>query len=231
MTIQNETSTEETEEGKESTEVDYKVEFETLKTSYGTLEQKMKSLEGRQAVKVDGPDMVAAMTEMRAESARMRRQLLEVSDIAEDQKKSGLDALDTEERQRAERSEFVTRSNRIADRTFDRIEKSGVPADSPEIKAFVESWSSATKLSDREDIADQIEDYLATAVKERTKAEKEAEDKKETEKDQEQNRDENSLASGIKTSSGSGRSPSWDQAQKIKNVSDISDAEYKKLVS
>jgi hypothetical protein len=186
----------------QSTEVDYKVEYEKLTEANDKLEQEFKTLKGRQQVRVDGPDVVSQLGEVKSEMRRMRREQrrdsLENSYIDDDTKKASLQKLDDEERQEQYQSVTTQHAKRLATRLGAKIERAGIPTDNPTIQAAVQKWGEARTPDEYDAIFDDLDDYIEDtrgAALESTR--------------QEQNRTSETLAVGATVGAASGVSPDW----------------------
>jgi hypothetical protein len=186
----------------QSAEVDYKAEYEKLTESNGKLEQEYKTLRGRQQVKVNGPDVVSQLDEVKTEMRRMRREQrresLENSYGDEDAKQASLTELDNEERDDQQLTVTVRHAKRLAMRLGTKIDRAGIPSDNPTVQAAVQKWGEAKTPDEYDAIFDELDDYIEDTRMASIEATR-----------QEQNRASETLSVGATAGVASSVSPDW----------------------
>tara|TARA_Y100000310_G_scaffold180082_2_gene179991 strand:+ start:705 stop:1421 length:717 start_codon:yes stop_codon:yes gene_type:complete len=144
-------------------EVDYKVEYERLKAEKATLEQRVKSAEGRLRPRMDEnvtAQLNAISKEQRRLTREVRRSQLENADLDEGERRRSLGQIEQEEQQETDQAALVRHSSWLV-RTMQRqAERAKVPSDHAGLQAFVERWGRAQTADDYDDIYDDFTDFL-----------------------------------------------------------------------
>lgn len=168
--------------------VDKDAEIARLTGELESSNQRYKSLQGAQQVRVSGPDMVAAQLETKAELRRMRRDLLDVQELTPEDRRTATLKIEAEERQdqqvareRQQATDFETRSQRMITRMQNSLTRAGLSMDNPKVAELAQRFNAATTLEERDDIHDELRDFAQelrenAALSRATTAEKDAEE-------------------------------------------------------
>lgn len=140
-------------------EVDYKVEYETLKTANAALEQRAKSAEGRLKAGVQTDD-VATKADFRRFAREIQRRDIKASNTEQDEKQQALDKIAEEETKDNEGISFKDHTGKVAKRIETKIDRSGIGFDHATITPLLEKWKLVQTHDDADAVLDEIDEAI-----------------------------------------------------------------------
>ena len=196
---------------------DHSAEVERLKAENAQLEQRYKSLQGAQQVRMSGPDVMAAISEVRAEVRTQRweqeRQRWELADVDEETRREKLDQIGAQERTANSEASLRQTSDRMAQDVSTALLSAGIDASHPKAQEAIQAWGAATSIEDYVAVTLEVNKFIV-AEKDRVNNEALTEEKKKADELRRQYNVENgALTTGTGVGTPSGVNASWEKVR------------------
>ena len=196
---------------------DHSAEVERLKAENAQLEQRYKSLQGAQQVRMSGPDVMAAISEVRAEVRTQRweqeRQRWELADVDEETRREKLDQIGAQERTANSEASLRQTSDRMAQDVSTALLSAGIDASHPKAQEAIQAWGAATSIEDHVAVTLEVNKFIV-AEKDRVNNEALTEEKKKADELRRQyNVESGALTTGAGGGTPSGVNASWEKVR------------------
>ena len=196
---------------------DHSTEVERLKAENAQLEQRYKSLQGAQQVRMSGPDVMAAISEVRAEVRTQRweqeRQRWELADVDEETRREKLNQISAQEKAASSEASLRQTSDRMAQDVSDALLGAGIDASHPKTQEAIKAWGEAATIEDYVAITLEVNKFIV-AEKDRVNNEALAEEKKKADELRRQYNVENgALTTGAGGGTPSGVNANWEKVR------------------
>jgi hypothetical protein len=193
------------------------VEIERLKTENAQWEQRYKSLQGAQQVRMSGPDVMAAISEVRAEVRTQRweqeRQRWELADVDEDTRREKLNQISAQERAASSEASLRQTSDRMAEDVSNALLSAGIDASHPKAQEAIQAWGAATSIEDYVAVTLEVNKFIV-AEKDRVNNEALTEEKKKADELRRQyNVESGALTTGAGGGTPSGVNANWEKVR------------------